>query len=73
MISLLKKAAETGEVLEMIYLSNKGEISQRCIKVKSVSEGTFIAYCYLRQKRRVFKQSNILSIAPIRMNRKQGA
>lgn len=70
---LLKKAAESGEILEMIYLSNKGEISQRRIKVISVSEQTFTAFCYLRKKRRVFKQTNILSIAPGWLSRKQGA
>ncbi|WP_147535744.1 hypothetical protein [Bacillus marasmi] len=72
-LPLLKKAAESGEMLEMIYISNKGEITQRKIKVINVSEKIFTAYCYLRHKRRVFKQSNILSIAPIRMSRKQGA
>lgn len=73
MNSLLKRSAQSGEVLEMIYISKKGEITQRKIKVIKVSDGYFIAYCYLRHKRRVFVQSNILSIAPRWLSRKQGA
>lgn len=73
MNSLLKRAVETGDILEMIYMSNQGEISHRRIKVMQVSVGKFTAYCYLRKKRRVFKHSNVLSIAPIRMVKKQGA
>jgi len=39
----LLNAAETGERLEMIYMSEKGKISQRIIKVLNVEEGSIKA------------------------------
>ena len=70
---LLKRALETGEVVEMIYMSEKGELSQRRIRVLEVSSGSIRAFCLLRNKQRVFKAANILSIGPIRKNYYKGA
>jgi predicted DNA-binding transcriptional regulator YafY len=62
MKSLLLNAAETGERLEMIYMSNKSEISQRIIKILAVTDDSFKAYCYTRKQFRTFTMSNVLSI-----------
>ncbi|MBO0962457.1 hypothetical protein J1P26_22445 [Neobacillus sp. MM2021_6] len=70
---LLDRAVETGEVLEMIYLSDKGEISQRRIRILEISIGSFRAFCLLRSKQRTFKLSNILSIGPVRKKYQRGA
>jgi predicted DNA-binding transcriptional regulator YafY len=70
---LLKRALDTGEVLEMIYLSEKGEISQRKIRVLEISAGSIRAFCMLRSKQRVFKLTNILSIGPVRPKYQRGA
>ncbi|MEH7391502.1 hypothetical protein [Bacillus sp. JJ1474] len=70
MRSLLLKAAASGGLLEMIYQDCKGNISQRRIKVLSVNEETFRSYCYIRQKQRTFKISNILSVGPVRSMRR---
>jgi len=67
---LLLNAAETSEKLEMIYISNKGEITQRVIKVEKVGEEYFRAYCYTRKQVRTFNMSNILSIGPLRKYRR---
>ncbi|MGI8351840.1 hypothetical protein NiCM35_18965 [Niallia circulans] len=48
MKGLLKRAVMNGEVLEMIYLNTKGEISQRRIKVIKLNEESFSAYCFTR-------------------------
>ncbi|MBL5767738.1 hypothetical protein [Heyndrickxia sporothermodurans] len=72
MKGLLLKSASTGENLEMIYLSNKGEITQRIIKVEKVGEESFKEYCYKRRQSRTFKLSNVLSIAPLK-HHKRGA
>ncbi|MGN7398612.1 hypothetical protein ACTHO0_02060 [Cytobacillus praedii] len=66
MSGLLLKAAVSGAILEMIYLDCKGDISQRRIKVLSVNEESFRAYCYIRMQQRTFKTSNILSVGPVR-------
>ncbi|PTY76972.1 hypothetical protein B5V89_16355 [Heyndrickxia sporothermodurans] len=70
MKGLLMRSAATGERLEMIYLSNKGEITQRIIHVEKVGEESFKAYCYKRRQSRTFKLSNVLSIAPMRHHRR---
>jgi Tfp pilus assembly protein PilE len=48
MNSLLNRSLETGEVLEMIYMSNKGQLSQRQIKVLEVSDDSIQKFCYLQ-------------------------
>lgn len=65
MKGLLVRAAKSGAELEMIYLDSKGDISQRRIKVLSVNEESFRAYCYARRQQRTFKMSNTLSIGPV--------
>jgi predicted DNA-binding transcriptional regulator YafY len=66
MNGMLKRTLETGQILEMIYMSDKGEISQRKIRVITLTPGTVRAYCFMRKQQRSFKISNILSIGPIR-------
>ncbi|MED3574483.1 hypothetical protein [Cytobacillus praedii] len=70
MSGLLLKAAVSGAIFEMIYLDCKGNISQRRIKVLSVKEESFRAYCYIRMQQRTFKTSNILSVGPVRKIRR---
>jgi predicted DNA-binding transcriptional regulator YafY len=70
---LIKKAAETGEVLEMIYMSEKGVLSQRRIKILELSAGSIRAFCLLKRRQRIFKLENILSIGPVHKKYKWGA
>ena len=70
MKGLLLRAVESHEKLEMIYLSNKGEITQRIIQVEKVGDQSFRAYCYSRKQVRTFNLSNILSNAPLKMHRR---
>jgi predicted DNA-binding transcriptional regulator YafY len=48
--------------VEIIYISNNGQVSQRTISIKDINESTIRAYCLLRKTQRVFKLENILSI-----------
>ncbi|UQD53290.1 hypothetical protein C0971_15620 [Bacillus methanolicus] len=74
MNGLLKRSLESGELLEMIYLSDKNQLSQRKIKVVDISSNTFRAYCFTRRQPRIFKLSNVLSIGPVRRRKiNQGA
>lgn len=59
---LLLRAIETGDKLEMIYLSKQEKITYRTIKVISVGKDSFRAFCFLRKEQRVFKLDRILSI-----------
>ena len=67
---MLDLSMKNNQVMEMIYLSDKGQVTQRTIRVLEIKEQHFVAYCYLRQKKRTFKTSNILSIDIIRKRRR---
>ena len=73
MKGLLLRAVSNGTILEMIYQDCKGNISQRRIKVLSVNDEAFRAYCYTRRQQRTFKLCNILSVGQVRNNYQQGA
>ncbi|MDQ0174221.1 WYL domain-containing protein [Bacillus chungangensis] len=65
MNGLLMRALESKEKLEIIYLSNSNEISQRKIRVIEVKQSIKV-YCFLRKQYRVFSLSNILSMQPLK-------
>lgn len=66
---LLKKAVQTGQKLEMIYLDTNNQTSYRIIRVLGIDKNSVTAYCCTRQGIRMFKRDNILSIGPARRKR----
>ncbi|WP_281659141.1 hypothetical protein [Halobacillus sp. Cin3] len=64
MDGILKRALDNKQKLELIYIANEGNISQRVIRVVSIKEGTILAYCYTRKTVRSFKLANFLSVHP---------
>ncbi|GGE56268.1 hypothetical protein GCM10011391_39050 [Pullulanibacillus camelliae] len=50
-----------GDIIEMIYLDQHGDMSQRTIKVISQRGALLVAYCYTKQSIRTFSTDNILS------------
>lgn len=69
---LLLRAAASSGILELIYEDYTGNLSQCKIKILTVNDESFHAYCYMRKQQRTFKMSNILSIGPER-KMKRGA
>ena len=67
---LLVRALNNSQAVDMIYMNNKGLISQRRVKVISVHEETFQSYCFVRKQPRIFKLENVLSIRPVRSVRR---
>lgn len=61
MKTMLLKNWEEGTPLEIIYLSEKEHISQRRISIIDMKDDYIRAFCFLRQTKRTFKISNILS------------
>lgn len=59
--------------VDMIYMSEKGDITQRIIRVVKTQKDYIRAYCYYRKAERLFKRANILSVAPIQRKGKRGA
>lgn len=72
MRGLLLRAAASGDLLEMIYQDCQGNISQRRLRVLSIKEESIRAFCYSKKQQRTFKICNILSIGPVR-NERRGA
>lgn len=62
---LILKSIKINQVSEMIYMKNNGEISKRRVKVLSVKNDSFQAYCFLRGTKRIFKIENVLAFVPI--------
>ncbi|OIK11178.1 hypothetical protein BIV60_18675 [Bacillus sp. MUM 116] len=64
MEGLLYRSIEEHIPLEMIYLSENQQLSQRKLIVKEVNDEYIRAYCLLRKQVRTFRRANILSIMP---------
>lgn len=67
---LLEKSKIQQMPIEMIYLSEKGFLTQRTIIVKEVNEHYIKVYCFSKQQIRIFKTGNILSAAIQKRKRK---
>jgi predicted DNA-binding transcriptional regulator YafY len=62
MKNFLLKCQLNKKPVDIIYLSNSGEVSQRTITICDIQDSKIKAYCHLRKTQRVFKLENILSI-----------
>lgn len=61
LMTMFAKSLEQNRMVEIIYMSESGVITQRKIQVLSIEEDRIRAFCCLRQLKRTFKVSNILS------------
>ena len=66
MKGFLQNAKEGKYPIEVIYMSSKGELTQRTVIIKEISEEVIKVYCLAKQKPRSFKRSNILSAVKVR-------
>lgn len=71
MKGLLLNAFESQEPIEMIYMSERGKISQRIVRLEEIQETYIKAFCLLRNQRRIFRLSNILSMRLAKDRRKK--
>jgi len=62
MNGLLLSAKENGLKLQMIYINEKGALSERFISIKDFNDTYIRAFCHWKKQTRIFKRSNILSI-----------
>lgn len=61
----LINSVDRGQVLEIMYMDGKGQISKRRVRVFQVGEVSFRAYCYLRKTNRTFTINNVLALVPV--------
>ncbi|MBM7605970.1 putative DNA-binding transcriptional regulator YafY [Metabacillus crassostreae] len=66
MNSMLLRSQEQNKPIEIIYINENGNISQRIIRVIEMNDSIIKAYCYLRNAKRVFKKENLLSAAVVK-------
>lgn len=64
MIKEIEKAIINDQVLEIIYISANGIITQRAIKPFYSDPTYFRAYCFLRKSIRTFKVDHVLACTP---------
>lgn len=61
MKKLLLKSKMANQPVDIIYMDQKGKITQRTIFVKRIEDNQVIAYCTFREKQRTFDLENILA------------
>ncbi|GIN71109.1 hypothetical protein J14TS2_15840 [Bacillus sp. J14TS2] len=66
MNSLLKRACDNKTPIQIIYIDQDNQISQRTIKVLAITKNSVKAYCYTKRQFRTFKLENILSGGKVR-------
>jgi len=61
MNGILIRGMENQQPIELIYMGADGKLSQRIIRVLSITDTHVKAYCYSKRKLRTFRKENILS------------
>ncbi|TSB47110.1 hypothetical protein FN960_08840 [Alkalicoccobacillus porphyridii] len=65
MDGILKRAAETKQKIQIIYMDRNQRITQRFVTIRSMDDINIDCYCHLKKQRRIFKKENILSASDI--------
>ncbi|MGX2958063.1 hypothetical protein JNUCC23_02070 [Peribacillus sp. JNUCC 23] len=63
MLGLFIASLEKQIPVEIMYMNNKGIVTDRLIIVKGIEEKFIRAYCLTKRQPRIFIKSNILSAA----------
>ncbi|MBB5148674.1 WYL domain-containing protein [Ureibacillus thermosphaericus] len=64
-------ALERNQLVDIIYISKKNEITKRKVKILKVLDHDFIAYCFTRHSPRTFIINNVLAIMPVTRNERE--
>nr|WP_235754014.1 transcriptional regulator [Psychrobacillus sp. INOP01] len=61
----LMKCMKRNQMVELMYMDSKGNISQRRVKVLRIQGDTFQGFCFKRNAKRTFIIENVLAFVPI--------
>ncbi|MEK3955357.1 transcriptional regulator [Psychrobacillus sp. FSL K6-1464] len=61
----LMKCMERNQLVELMYMDSKGNISQRRVKVLRIQGDTFQVFCFMRNAKRTFIMNNVLACVPV--------
>lgn len=59
------KYMERNQLVKLMYLDSKGNISKRQVKVLKIQGDTFQGFCFKRNAKRTFNFENVLALVPI--------
>ncbi|PGS80712.1 hypothetical protein COC69_08000 [Bacillus cereus] len=65
---LLKCSLDQNIPIELIYLKDSGDFSQRTVIVRKIYEERVLVHCMQKQQVRMLKLTNILSVDKVRKN-----
>lgn len=65
MLNLIEKSIRYNQRAIMIYMNSAGLMIKRQVRVLSLTEDSFRAYCYLRRGTRTFKIDGVLALVPL--------
>ncbi len=58
-------AMRYGQIVDVMYISKRGMVTKRRIKVLKQYGESFQAYCFLRNTKRTFLIDNVLALIPV--------
>jgi len=61
----LIKCMERNQLIDLMYMDSKGNISQRRVKVLKIHGDTFQVFCFKRNAKRTFIIDSVLACIPI--------
>lgn len=65
MISVLKRAVDSKEKVQIMYMNSNDKLTQRYVTVVNINQAHAICYCHYRKQRRMFRLENILAASPL--------
>lgn len=68
MLNTIRKSIIRNQLLDIIYMTDDGQITKRRVRVYKCDNNSFTAYCYLRKSVRTFKLENVLAAVPVVKN-----
>lgn len=61
----LIKAMQRNQLVDMMYMSKSGEVTQRRIKIIKMVGDTFQSFCFVKHAKRTFIIDNVLAVVPV--------
>ncbi len=61
----LIKAMQHNQLVDLMYISQEGEITKRRIKLIKIVGDRFQAFCFTKHAKRTFITDNVLAVFPV--------
>ncbi|WP_150284376.1 WYL domain-containing protein [Rummeliibacillus sp. TYF-LIM-RU47] len=61
----LMKAMQHNQLVDLMYISQSGEITKRRVKLIKIFGDRFQAFCFTKHAKRTFITDNVLAVMPV--------